>query len=374
MEKMIYILKIIYYLFFVYLMYEIGKKYYKKIEENKESKIKKRIKISIIAILLLCSIYGIYSIICGQTPEAGDRYNFAFRFENKGYSSFVKNESIGLFWLENILHFFTWDSRALFFICAFLHLFLTLIAYKISDKAEPLVLLAMGMSSYLVLGFYMFKQSIAISLIAIAFALLEKNKKFTALIATFFAICFHESAWIVIPLYFAMFCSKNKIIRSLEYLILVICLLFFNNLNQIIIGVVTKIIPGMSGQLDHYLNENGQIIRNFNFMTILKGIPFYFITVFGFVKRKNLKEKIDNYDKYMICSFFTSIATIASMFMYWMYRFALYCYFPVFIFASLIHKELKENERIIFSFCFYIISFLLTLRLLFQYYFLYGGI
>ena len=376
-DGLIYILKIFYYFFFVFMLYSIALHYKNDKKEKKKiyNQSKKKYIIPITCIILLSLIFGYYSIICGRYPYVSDRLNYAFRFLDDIYLPAVKNESLGLYWIELFLHLFTYEPKVLFFTIAFLYVLLTLIAYNMYDDAEPFSLLLLGLSAYFSFGCYLFKQCIAIALIALSIAMYEKNKKVISIILIILAICFHEAAWIVVPVYFALYFSKSKKIRIIEYLIITICAIFFRQINQVMISAITNIIPNMSYQLSLYLNDSGGMNLDINLLTAFKGVPFYFITIFGYLKKNELEHKIKNYDKYMFLCFFVSITTFLSTYMYWMYRFATFFYFPVFIFASRIFHELEnKREKILFFEGTVLLLFVLTLRLWIQYYFKYGGL
>lgn len=375
-ENLVYIAKIIYYFMFVFATYLLIVKRKNKadetVENGKKYIIKKRI--SIITIIVLCLIFGYYGVICGPNPPKLDRLNYAFKFENESQIKYVKEGSLGLYYIELFLHLFTYNSDILFFTIAFIYYFLTFKAYNCYDKIEPLAILLLLFSSYGLFGFYMLKQSMAIALIAISFAYFFKNKIIHTIIYVTLAILFHESAWIVIPLYIALLGSKAKWHRILLYLVLFTCLIFFNKINALIIKTFS-FLPGISNQVSEYLNETGEIISQKNYLTVFKGLPYYIITIIGFIKRKALINKINHYDKYLMLSTFCSIATLLSSYMYWMWRFAAYCYFPVFVFTSLIATQMSnKKEKSCFVFLVGGILFLLTLKLLIQYYYKYGGI
>lgn len=375
-NQMLYILKIIYYFVFIFVTYFVIIKRKNDIEKEGlsiEQKDKKR-RIGIIAIIFLCLVIGYYGIICGPNPPKLDRYNYAYRFERESQAEIVKQNSIGLYYIESFLHLFTYNADILFFAMAFIYYFLTFKAYNSYEKAEPLAILLLLLSSYGLFGFYMLKQCMAIVLIAISFAFFFKNKKLYCIIYVILALLFHESAWIVVPLYATLFGSKSKWVRILLYGVLIISLVFFNQISANLIKVFS-FIPQVEGQVSDYLNEEGGIEATNNILTILKGLPYYIITYVGFIKRKKLVDKIDNYDKFLMLSTFCSIATMMSYYMYWMWRFAAYTYFPVFIFASLIHANLEiKKEKDSFALILCGVFFALMLKLLIQYYYIYGGI
>lgn len=365
MTSVIYILKIIYYFSFVFFTYMVSKKYYKTND-----------KLPIIVILFLCMFFGVYSIICGKYPYASDRLNFAFRFESDIYTEFVKNESYGLYILESVLHFFTYEPKVLFFTVAFFYMFIILFAYKKCKLMQPYSLLFLLITTYPIYGLYMLKQALAMAFVTLAFSYYQE-KKIKSLICLIIAILFHEVAWIMIPLFIMMkLYSRNIISKKIIYLILIIIVLFFSQLNSYLVAVTIKILPSLGYQLKAYLNSSdSSIISGNNLMTIFKGIPFYSIFLYGLLNKNKFLDDRKRYDIYMFWTFILSITIILSKYMYWMYRFGLLLYFPVSIFAFEIYKKLsKKNDRCIYLLLTYGISLYLSIRLWFQYYFLYGGL
>ena len=95
----------------------------------------------------------------------------------------------------------------------------------------------------------------------------------------------------------------------------------------------------------------------------------------GILYRNKVRRKIEDIDKYLLLCVFASVATIASAFMPWMWRFAELVYFPVFIFAALLRDQFDNNKKknefdliVCLSFAFF------TYRKLILSYFIYGGI
>lgn len=359
-----YILKIFLYFFVIYIIYLFSNNSY----------VKKNKKLSIFLIILFSIFMGVYSIYCGQAGFSSDRGNYALKFSNDIYSTLVYNNSVGLYYLEKVLHFFSYNPKLLYFSVTFIYYFITLLSYNNIEEATPKTLLLLGLSTYGLLGFYLFKQALAIAFISLAYSFITKDgKKLKALLCVLVAITFHESAWIVVPLYFASTFSSKGLKRYLTYFLLIICTVFFDKINTILISLFNY-IPNISVQISSYLNEDGGISNQLNYATALKGIPFYIITILGIMYRKNMKDKIVNYDFYMILCFFASITSILSVNMYWMWRLGTFCYFPIFIFFSNLSRMSKKNRNTSLLFLsVYLIMFGLNLKLLIQYYFKYGG-
>lgn len=370
MQYIEYILKIILYFVYAFTIYSYLKRYSKKNANNYD---KKKKRISFFMIIIFSILLGLYSIICGHNPPVSDRGHYSLMFVNDGYIKVIKADSLGLYWIYTFLHLFTHSKEVLFFFITFLYIFLILIAYLFFDDVEPFAILLFFLSECGYYGFIAFKQCIAIALIAISFVAFMKKKKVLFVLSMALAICFHEASWIMVPLYIAAIGSKSKIIRSSEYIFLLFFAILFNKINPLLISIFNN-IPGLGEQLVGYLNDSGGIETSINYLTFIKGMPFYIITFYAFLKRKKLKDKIYKYDTYLLFSTFSSICSITSIYMYWMWRFSAPCYLPTFVFTSLIYREMdNEKEKRDFKLLLIVVLFALALKALIQYYFKYGG-
>lgn len=363
-EYLEYLVKIAYYFFMIFVIFLIAKKH-----------AKKKDKFPVGEMIIVCGLFGYYSIICGKYPYVSDRLNFAFRFESDYYNDFVFKESFGLFLLERILHVFTYEPKVLFFVVAFLFMFFSLMAYKKSENTNPYTLLLLLVSAYPTYGLYMLKQSLSVAIMFLAFCYYNKSK----ILSLFFvisAILFHEAALIVVPILLIKKLLKNDVLRKIMYLGFIAVVVGFAQYNGIIINFVTQIVPTLGYQLNQYINtQDGAIISNGTYMTFLKGIPFFTIYIAGLLYKKEGMIKIKEYNIYMFLTFFTSVTFLLSNYMYWLFRFGLYFYFPVFIFAIKLMEIIKnKQQRLIYCILTYGLLFFLTMRLWCQYYFIYGGI
>lgn len=361
-----YIAKIIIYFIFSIVLY----KYLKKREKKNKKK-----KISFIAIIVFGFLFGLYGIICGPIPYTADRLNYALRFSNDIYLNFIKSNSIGLYFIYNFLHFFSYDPNLLFFFMGFIYFVLTMYAYNIEKESSPLGMLLLLLSTYGLFGFYMYKQAIAIVCIVIAFHHLKENKTFRCALFILFATLFHESAWISIPLFILLRINPNsKIKTSLFFIIILFLVLFFNSISSSIVKFF-NFIPGIDTQLLNYLNADGGIKVSNNYLTALKAIPFYIILLYGFIKNNNLKNKIENYNIKMILTIFVCSTSILSIYNYWLWRFGAFFYFPVLMFSVEIYQNMSnKKEKNFYILLLVSVLFILQLKLLIQYYFIHGGI
>ena len=359
-----YLIKIICYLAIVFLGY-----LYLKYRPNKKK------NLIIIAIFLLA--FGFYGVICGPEPEIADRLNYGVRYENiNRYTKYIKNDSLGLFYLESFLHIFSNSREFLYFSMPVIYLALSMYALKLYNNSKPLAVLFIGLSIYGLYGFYAYKQCIAMALIAISFALFNQKRYIKSLIFLALAVLFHEVSWIALPIYFICLFANKKKDNTLLYIIIIVMSLSFLEFSKPLFSLFTK-IPGLEAQIqkNNYLSETGNIVNEKNIFTIIKGLPFYFIFLFAYVKRKKLKDKINNFNSYLFLTLFASISSMLSYYMYWMWRFGALFYFPIFIFGSNLYYAIEnKKEKKSFFIVLFLTLMVLQVKLLLQYYFKYGGI
>ena len=381
MDTLVYILKMGYYLLFAIIMYAFALnggqsetlqgRYSDNTIQRQWILIIRRKRLTLLGILLLCIMIGYYGIICGQIPIASDRGNYALRFSSDFYAESVKSSSLGLYFIEQILHMFSYEPNVLFFTIPFVTLLLYLAAYNEWEDITPFAILMLGMSPCVNYALYQFKQAPALGLMALSFAFYFKGKKFHSYIFLALAILFHESAWMMLPLLIVMRGSKMRWVKNLEIGFLIVCMLGFTTFSSYAVNLFS-LIPGMRFQLQSYLTDSGEIETSSNFMTIIKGFPYYFITLVGCLNRENLKEKIKYYDQYLTMAVFASGCTLLSAYMYWMWRFGSYTYFPLFVFSSLLLREIDKDKNV-FKFVLVLSMSFFTFRGFAQMYFVYGG-
>ena len=361
-DLLIYMFKIILYFFMIFVIYFIVKKKY-----NLNKKLSSGIKI------LISSMITCYSAISTAYPFVMDKAIYALKFSSDIYSEQVFNDSLGLWIIEKILHIFTYNPSVLFLLTTFIFSYIILTAYNRAKDAKPITLLLLLTSEYFIFSFYQIKQCVATAFVTLGLVeYFNKNKKL-GFLCFVIAIIFHESAIIIFPIIFLLRGTSKKILRILEYIIFLVCIIFFNQISYLVIKFIVFLVPSMGNQLSLYIN-NGNVIIDSNFMTILKGLPFYLITFFALLQRKNISKQ-DNYDKYLILSCFNCVTIMLSGYMYWMFRIGIYFYFSNFVLATIVYEnfKLKQNKKI-YIFTLMLILIILLLKLLIQYYFKYGGI
>lgn len=365
MDALLYTIKIIVYFLIIFLFYIVANKF--------------RTKRSFLFLsIILCILFGLYSVWCGKYPYVSDRKNFAFRFEDTTgqYDSFVMNESLGLYGLESILHLFTYDATVLFFSVSFLFMLITMLAYRESSRSTPFSFLFLLLSGYPIFSFYMLKQCMAMAFISLGYGFFTRGKKIRSFLCLIVAILFHEVAWIVVPLLLALKLGKNRCLKSFLLIIMALVTIFFQKINVFMLSVASRIIPSLKGQISSYLDKAGSISSSGSgIVTVFKGLPFYYLFGVAIKERKRLSAVYEGYDDYLITTAFVSMSIVLSGFMYWMFRFGLIFYMPVSDFSSIIYSSLEtRKEKALFVLFTIFLPLLLSLRLMSQYFFYYGGI
>lgn len=373
---MIYGLKILYHLVFALIMYfcAVHNKMRDVRIENHCLRVEnsEHYKLSIFSVLIFCFWEGIYSYICGEPGVyLADREVYASRFVA---NNFIRENSPLLVSLSVFLREFTNNPDIYFFVVASCFMLLTCTAYNKCEIANPYGILLLGLSLYNTYGCYQLKQSLAVAFTSLAVIYFLRNKKILCIAFTVFAILSHETGYILVPLFILLIGSKNKWIFSIECFFFLLCIVVFPIINGRIISLFIKFFPALEKQLISYLDESGSFVLNTSSLVAIKGIPLYIISFFGFVKRKELKEKIENNEKYLLLAIFSSVATLLSTYMNWLWRFSEMFYLIVFLYGGAVRVGLSDREKKIYDMLLISSLSFVTFRKLIISYINYGGI
>ena len=345
-----------------YSLYKDGNKI--KLQSRQQS------KISIVTLLLISTLFGLYSLASAHIPYISDRGVYASAFSENGDDYFT----IGLNQLYKFLILFSNDPKILFFTVTFLCTFLVLLAHRLNDDAKLNTLLYLVLSEFFIYSFYLLKQAPAIALAAIAITMLLQEKKLLSLLFLVLAILFHESALILIPVFILILFADIPWVRRGSYILMGLVVIFFMPFTKVVVGLLEHLALESLSDLSFYFGNAGLIGEPVNIPTTLKGVPFYLITIYGFKRRKEYINRIPHYDKYMIMSFFVSITILLSAYMYWMWRFGTFFYFPIFVFASQLASVNKDDKQDrLFSLLLMVSLGFFTLRYLWRIFYIYGG-
>lgn len=326
-------------------------------------------RISLWEMILLSFLLGVFAVICSPDGYKLDRKYYAARFEDGYLDQLPKAMQV----VYSILRTVTADPNVLFFTVSFFCLFITLVAYRQTNGATSQTITLLVLSDYCLLSLYLIKQAPSIAIATLSIAMLLKKKYLGAIGFLLIAVFFHESALVLFPLYLILIGSERRWVRVLEYCFLGLCVIAFSFVSSHALSFVREFIPELYEEIKGFLGSDGNIVQNFNFLTAIKGFPYYFITIYGLVNRKKFIEVIKNYDKYLVLCVFASTMIILSSYMYWMWRFGVYCYFHMYIFYSFLVKHSDRKNKGLLMFVVLGSSAFLTFRYLYQIFFLYGG-
>lgn len=326
----------------------------------------------IIAYALLFTLYNVY---CTETGAAlgYDRSNYAYDFAHFGARSTL---SVGLGAIFSIVLLFGGTIETVFYLSTFVCCALTFYAYRLSDVAAPPVIPLLLCSEFVFFTFTALKQCYACAFASLFFVLMMRKRTaantLAALLMVVLACLFHTAGFVLIPLFFLLL-SREK--RDMSFLIigavLVAVVFFLPQIALLLEAITSPIVPSLAAKIRTYFGALAATPGDASPFSFIKWIPFYFITAYGFFRRRDLQPQIPNYDAYLVISCVASAAALCSFTSYWFYRFLYMFFLPVFIFYNQM-AEKSEDRRGPDTVVYGGLGFLL-LRFLVQVYVYYGG-
>lgn len=349
----------------VYLIYYNLKSNYRRYEKG----ISKH-KISyfnIIVISLIVAFWAVWNFNVGFEDHELYGYQFEIRKYNPGY-----NQSYGLGLVWDFLHQFTYERNTMFRFMIFCGNFLTLAAYRRDKNIKPQAMLILFLSEYFMYSFVAIKQFIATGFSFLFFADFSNNKKIRSIIWIPLAIMFHEMAYILIPIFFALYFKKNKFMRNCIILGTTVLLLLPTVTNRVLPHLFS-LVPALEKQIGPYM-DFGELRLQSNYMTVLKGLPFYIGCIIPKWIENEKKLQDPNYNLGSALTIISALFVLASFYNYWYFRFSYLFMLPVFSYIVNITDKTESSDVIVLKKLF-ILSFVgLTLKYMLQMYFQYGGI
>jgi len=333
------------------------------------------IKMPIFTALVISSLFTLFNVYVTTHSVAigSDRQNYILNFN--GYRS---TPSIGLRFVMDFVHLTGGDIQTLFYITTFVTTFITLIAYRLSKKANPYVFYLLCITQYFLGTLTALKQCYA-SAFAVLFLvfILEYNSqksRLAAILCVTLSCLFHPAGYILIPIYIIVATEKRRKSIAPYIFILLVIGLFFNKFMVAAAMLLRTTVPSLASKILEYFSESSNSVQeNINY-SFLKGIPYYIIVLIGLVRRRDLRERIEHYDDYLIIVGTGAFIYLVSIYNAWLVRFVYFFSFVSFTFFSQLLKtmEIKENI-IILNIVVQISLILITYRFLYLVYKLYGG-
>ena len=297
----------------------------------------------IIAIALVFTLYNYY-ITVNSVIMGSDRQNYLVNF--LGYR---QSPSIGLVFIMDFVHLIHGDINTLFFITSFICVFITIKAYQISEDATPNSLLLLFLTQYFLTILTALKQSYTDAIAILFFVIVIEQKKCNRLlpyICIIVACLFHPAGIVLLPLYIILNGYKRKSYLFVYFLSLIIIAVFFKQFVYFSGRILTPVLPSIGARLVDYFSETSQ--SDSSSIAFLKGLPYFFITIYGIVNRKMLYDKILNYDRYLLVSASGSMLILMGIYNSWLIRYIYVFSFPSFVFLDkILQTQYKKNTGII---------------------------
>ena len=301
-------------------------------------------KMSLLSMIVVSVIFTLYNVyVTRSTGVLGsDRLNYKANFDGIRTSS-----SEGLTIIINIIHWLSGDIFALFYFTTFCCLFITLLAYRLSQHASEESLLLLFLSQYILTTFTALKQSYAFSLATLLFTIvLKKDEKpsfILPVLLILLSILFHPSAFVLIPIVIFLKTKKNRY-NVIFYIILMLIIgVFFQDIMTNVGQLLQPLLPQLSNKIQSYFGESASVVSESSVFMFVKGLPYYFICFIGLLERPKLMDKIDNYDNYLVISITGSFLYIMTIYNQWLGRFIYFFSLQMFIFFVAIMKNRKSK-------------------------------
>lgn len=307
-------------------------------------------KISFFEIILYSALFSLFNfcltnISLQNGKWTGDRGNYLYSF------IVDRSNSVGLDILYGIAHFYSFDFYDVLYTTTFICCVLFFVAYKKMEHTSALALLFFLSTDVVFLTFAQLKQCYAIgfSFLFFAFMLQERKNDVICLILAILSACFHTTGFILILLYFIVrkIDSNGK---NFKYVLMstILVLLFMKPVLQGIADLFSGIIPSLSSRILKYFFVESSSSTDGSWLTFVKGCPYYVVTFFSLVRRKELSKEYANYDKFVFLSMIGSFLYLLSIVSYWMFRFTSLFYMPIAVlFGMIASKERDPVTRFI---------------------------
>lgn len=368
-----YLIKIAAYFLLVGLIYILVKTEYKSHVSYGYVIGKRPPKLSVFTALFISFLLAVYGISSYHSQRT-DHYFYITQFEY-GNIAEMYDYSFGLGIIYEIFLNFTKNGYVMCGFVIMLGAFLTFLAYRQQEGIKPEVVIILLSSEFWINGLVWLKQIVAIGFAFLFFVYYFKRQEKLAMIFIVAACAFHKTSVVLLAVYLVLKFSGNKKFL-LALLILVVAAVVLFPVAIWLFNIILPYLPsGITSFLKSYLNEEGQFVLSYNVTTTFKAVPYVAIFVFGLIYRNRLMNVIKCYDEYLVLSGIVAFTFVCSFYQYWMFRFGYFMFLPVFNFQFNMLKEFKKERK---GLVLFLLSFgvmlALTVRYMFQMYFMYGGL
>lgn len=336
--------------------------------------IRNNVKMPVFTALVVSGLFTLFNVYATTQSViiGGDRQNYILNFN--GYR---QTPSIGLGFVIDFVHLIGGDIYTLFYVTTFICVFITLMAYRLSKKADPHAFYLLCITQYFLATLTALKQCYASAFAVLFFVLLleyhSRKSRLAAILCIVLACLFHPSGYILIPLYIIGVVKKTGRNIAIYLLALIIIGVFFERFMLGAAILLKPMAPSLTTKLLEYFGESTDMVQNGISISFLKGIPYYFIALVGLARRKYFRDEIDNYDSYLVIVVTGAFIYLISIYSTWLGRFIYFFSFVTFVFYSQLLKTMTMKARMTYGMLVQGSLVLVTYRFLYLVYKLYGG-
>ena len=293
----------------------------------------------IILICLLLVGYDYY-VTTSNASMGGDRSNYLYNFDGERETpSKALSAILGLLWILD------GSFEDLLYISMFVSVFITLLAYRLSEDATPKSILFLFFTQYFLTFLTALKQCYASAIATLVIVLLLQKKSRIKEIIIFMlmvlAALFHSAGYLLFLIYFLIRYPKSKYNIRYIIIILVIVVVLFMPIMSIFSSIIGSLLPQLSSHVDSYFGKDATVITEGSVFSFIRGTPFFIITWLGYRNLNRLESFVPNYYNYFLISLICSLFYFLDIYNGWMSRFTYLFSFVSFVFYFRISKYLK---------------------------------
>lgn len=299
--------------------------------------------VSWVQIVSFSALFTLFNYFCTNISLKkdvweGDRGNYLYSFGTG------RSNSLGLDFLYDVAHSFSVDFVTFLYFTTFFCCILFFFALKKSKNFSLYDLVFLFSTDLVFLTFAQLKQCYTVAFSCLFFAYILKNKQerndLICIILAILASCFHVTGYLLFPIYFAMRFIENS--KNKFNAVLIVMAFILGSLGYVlkfIAFVSSGVFPVISTKITAYFLEE-EVSSDGSWLTFIKGIPFFTVVLFAFLRRSFFSKIIDAYDKYLFLSITGALLYLMSIQSYWMFRFTAIFYLPfAFLFGIIMRNE-----------------------------------
>ncbi len=283
------------------------------------------------------------NFICTKTGAGygGDRTNYEWAFTHGNVMS------RGLEVVYNLVRHTTGSFEHVMYFTTFVCVFITLFSFLKCEDRSVTALVFLLTTDCVFFTFTALKQCYSCAFAALIFMLLTKKRSIARNIVcialVILAFLFHPTGIILLP--FLVLCYPKKMPDKLMIAfiaVIVLGVVFFKQIGVLVSYAAKPFSVKLYKMLEKYFRE-GNKYENLSRTVFVKGAAYYLLFGLGIFFRKEIKEKVTGYDRYLIVLGLSSAVYLCSFHEYWSYRLVYYFMVPAGLFAGILFKNIENK-------------------------------